>query len=604
MVGGKKLGIALVGWFLALAVASPINAASTLELIEQGKVALSRGDKNAALEAFTTASNDSTVAPNIRSDALALRGGVLADMQQCDLAMVSFKEALDLNRDNFIAHFGVGVCLVVKKDYEAAISSFDTGIKLNASGSFLYERRGQAYMQLGRLDQAQQDFDTAIRLRPISPLAYLLRGSLFAVKKEPAKAEADFTQVITQNPKVPLAYAVRGGVRVDLNRLEEAEKDFEEALRLEPELALAFFGQGAVAEKRGQLEEARRKYAKSYAVGGRLSELLAAMQRLGMEVPTVANPDPLPPAISSTPVTPQVSTGTAVVASPYAAVAPVKSGTASGLVASAQEILTQLGYKPGKANGIADSRTVEAIKLYQKDNGLPQTGEVTPLLLDHLTAKATGGKPAVTAAVASSSASAIPSMPKATTGGELSAQDIYAKVAQAVYTLIAVRKFEDFKTQTDQQQGSAVAVGPSYAVTNCHVVKDRSVLLLVRGNEPPIPVKLDKADEASDRCWLKTETAVLSPIRGVRAGGNLVVGEKAYTIGAPRGLDRSLGEGLISGIRQKSGLTVVQTTAPISSGSSGGGLFDARGNLIGITTFRLIAGEGLNFAISADQYWQ
>lgn len=52
----------------------------------------------------------------------------------------------------------------------------------------------------------------------------------------------------------------------------------------------------------------------------------------------------------------------------------------------------------------------------------------------------------------------------------------------------------------------------------------------------------------------------------------------------------------------------MQTTAPISPGSSGGGLFDARGNLVGITTLVLVGREhmnqALNFAIPADAFWQ
>jgi S1-C subfamily serine protease len=47
----------------------------------------------------------------------------------------------------------------------------------------------------------------------------------------------------------------------------------------------------------------------------------------------------------------------------------------------------------------------------------------------------------------------------------------------------------------------------------------------------------------------------------------------------------------------------VQISAPISPGSSGGGVFDGAGNLIGITTFHLRDTQNLNFAIAADAYW-
>ena len=48
----------------------------------------------------------------------------------------------------------------------------------------------------------------------------------------------------------------------------------------------------------------------------------------------------------------------------------------------------------------------------------------------------------------------------------------------------------------------------------------------------------------------------------------------------------------------------LQTTAAISPGSSGGGLFDAHGNLLGITAFTMSNSQSLNFAIPAEDFWQ
>jgi hypothetical protein len=56
----------------------------------------------------------------------------------------------------------------------------------------------------------------------------------------------------------------------------------------------------------------------------------------------------------------------------------------------------------------------------------------------------------------------------------------------------------------------------------------------------------------------------------------------------------------VSALRAVPGGTVIQTTAPISAGSSGGGLFDESGTLIGITTFQHRYGQNLNFAVPAD----
>ena len=80
------------------------------------------------------------------------------------------------------------------------------------------------------------------------------------------------------------------------------------------------------------------------------------------------------------------------------------------------------------------------------------------------------------------------------------------------------------------------------------------------------------------------------------------VGEPVYAIGSPRGFTNSLSAGLLSQLRTEGSRRMLQTTAQISAGSSGGGLFDRFGNLIGITTLKIEDSEGLNFAISVDEF--
>jgi serine protease Do len=84
----------------------------------------------------------------------------------------------------------------------------------------------------------------------------------------------------------------------------------------------------------------------------------------------------------------------------------------------------------------------------------------------------------------------------------------------------------------------------------------------------------------------------------------LAVGERVYTIGNPSGLSRTLGEGLIFGLRKPKSVELIQTTAQISKGSSGGALLDSTGALIGITTFLLRDAQNLNFAVAAQEFWR
>lgn len=190
--------------------------------------------------------------------------------------------------------------------------------------------------------------------------------------------------------------------------------------------------------------------------------------------------------------------------------------------------------------------------------------------------------------------------PASAGGAELDARALFKKLAPSVFRLEA-------KRSDGTAQGSAVAITSSELVTNCHVVQG-ALKLVLKQSERELPVSLVRADPKTDRCVLKSEGATLVPVAGMRGYDALEVGEKVYTLGSPIGLELTLSDGIISGRREVEGFKLVQTTAPISPGSSGGGLFDARGNLIGVTTL-VLAGQqrlnqALNFAIPADAFWQ
>jgi serine protease Do len=75
-------------------------------------------------------------------------------------------------------------------------------------------------------------------------------------------------------------------------------------------------------------------------------------------------------------------------------------------------------------------------------------------------------------------------------------------------------------------------------------------------------------------------------------------GDVVFAIGNPLGLERSVSQGIVSTrTRNFEGLVYIQTTAQINPGNSGGPLFNARGEVIGVTNMKLAFGEGLGFAI-------
>ena len=174
-------------------------------------------------------------------------------------------------------------------------------------------------------------------------------------------------------------------------------------------------------------------------------------------------------------------------------------------------------------------------------------------------------------------------------GIDLRPEDVFARASESVFVV-----------KTSTAQGSAVAVGAYELLTNCHVVETNGIATLARENVR-LSARVVSRNVEADRCVLRTETALTSWV-GVRRYADVRVGERAFTIGAPLGFELTIAEGIVSSKRTMAPNRLFQTTAPISRGSSGGGLFDAQGNLIGITTFMLKESQNLNFAIAAEEY--
>jgi S1-C subfamily serine protease len=149
--------------------------------------------------------------------------------------------------------------------------------------------------------------------------------------------------------------------------------------------------------------------------------------------------------------------------------------------------------------------------------------------------------------------------------------------------------------------GSGVLIGQRDFVTSCHVLKDAAKIAVKQGDVVRAGT-LRYQDTARDLCQVQLDDAFPAgqPAAGHVMSKDLEVGQAVYAIGAPRGLERTISRGIVSGLRgAKDEARLIQTDAAISPGSSGGGLFDSEGRLVGIVTFGLVQ-ESLNFAIPAD----
>ena len=79
------------------------------------------------------------------------------------------------------------------------------------------------------------------------------------------------------------------------------------------------------------------------------------------------------------------------------------------------------------------------------------------------------------------------------------------------------------------------------------------------------------------------------------------IGDRITAVGSPEGLSNSVSDGLVSAIRSDDAERFIQITAPISPGSSGGPVFNLKGEVVAITSFQFTRGQNLNFAIPIDE---
>lgn len=173
---------------------------------------------------------------------------------------------------------------------------------------------------------------------------------------------------------------------------------------------------------------------------------------------------------------------------------------------------------------------------------------------------------------------------------------------------IASLKRSVVMVEAGDNQGSGVVISDQgHVVTNFHVI-EASPYLAKATVETPSGEMINRElmllgyDMKKDLALLQFKNTKDFSLQALPMGSieSVSEGQRIVTIGSPRGLMNTVSDGIVSGIRRFDEETYVQISAPISPGNSGGALLNMKGELIGLTTFKITESENLNFAISAD----
>ena len=182
---------------------------------------------------------------------------------------------------------------------------------------------------------------------------------------------------------------------------------------------------------------------------------------------------------------------------------------------------------------------------------------------------------------------------------EMNTAQIVEKIGPAVALVLTESSYSG-----ESSQGSGVLIDDLRTiVTNVHVVEgSKEVKILFPDGQEFFVNGYVSADENRDLVMIRLPKNVkgISPVP-LNIDNAIMIGQNVVAIGNPQGLVNSVSEGIISGIREfEPGTRVLQTTAALSPGSSGGGLFNRSGQLLGVTTFLHRNGQNLNFAFPME----
>jgi hypothetical protein len=170
------------------------------------------------------------------------------------------------------------------------------------------------------------------------------------------------------------------------------------------------------------------------------------------------------------------------------------------------------------------------------------------------------------------------------------------EIAQTAFKSVVLLEMSDSNGQP-LSLGSGFFIADGIIATNAHVIEGASNgMAKLIGNEQKFAIQGTIAiDRHTDLALLKIGNS--GPALNLGPDAKPVVGDKVYVVGNPLGLEGTFSEGIVSGIRSIHSDSILQMTAPISPGSSGGPVMNDSGTVIGVAEATFKDGQNLNLAV-------
>jgi len=264
----KRLPHLFVGWFWHVIIIFP-----TIKLIQVGNDAMA--DRYHYLPSIGLAAMLAWgIPPLIRND--HVRKKILFPVsiaflvlllviarQQCGYwknSMTLFSHALEVTRDNYLAHNNLGIVLFNDGKIDEALHHYTQSLRIMKDNAIPYTNRGILLTRTGHYLNAVADFNEAIRLKPDYVQAYNGRGNAYFSLGQYDRAVENYHDAIRLQPDYAQAYNNRGVACYRLGQYHNAVADYSTAIRLRTDYFEAFYNRGNAYYELGQYQLAVADY--------------------------------------------------------------------------------------------------------------------------------------------------------------------------------------------------------------------------------------------------------------------------------------------------------------------------------------------------------
>jgi len=171
------------------------------------------------------------------------------------------------------------------------------------------------------------------------------------------------------------------------------------------------------------------------------------------------------------------------------------------------------------------------------------------------------------------------------------------EIAKRVSPSVVLLVMEDANGQP-LAMGSGFVVREGIVATNLHVIEAaaRGYAKVVDQKAKHDVAGVVASDPARDLVLLAVD-GLTAPLLSIGDSDLVAIGDDVFAVGNPRGLEGTFSAGIVSSIRKVGEDSLLQITAPISPGSSGGPVVNSKGEVIGVAVATFKGGQNLNFAI-------